>query len=712
MHRSRHARRIAGLACGLAACCCGLALAADGADDKAGTPVPLSRVVLFNAGVGYFEHKGDVEGSARLDLKFKVDDVNDLLKSMVVEDQGGGHVSTVTYGSRDPVTKALQTFSIDLTNDPSLAGILAQIRGEKIEVEVARNDKTETITGTILGLEKRERPVAAEGEKEVLKTDVLNLLTATGLRSVELEQIRNLKLLNEKLAGELKQALEVLASGHSNEKKTVSLNFIGKGQRTVRVGYVQETPIWKTSYRLVIREDEGPLLQGWAIVENTTEEDWKDVRLSLISGRPIAFRMDLYQPLYVKRPLVVPELYASLFPQVYDQDLDRAEDEFSRKRVELRDESLREKNSEAQKGYAAQNGKGEGRRLAATAGFGAMPMDKAKALDLGRSVQSMANAADVGELFEYAIESPVTLERQRSAMLPIVNSAVKGEKLSIYNESVQAKHPLNGLRMTNTSDLHLMQGPITVFDDGVYAGDARIEDLPPKSERLISYALDLDTEVAPQAKAHPDHLLTVRLAKGLLYATRKYARSTTYTIKNSGKKTKKLLVERHIDPNWKLVTPKEPSEKTRDQYRFAIAAEPGKAATLDVEEEMTQSQSFALLSIDPNSRTFYLNSGVVSDKVKAVLKEIASRQQKLADLAADKAKLEQKIKVIGDEQSRIRQNMAQLDRNTDLYNKYVKKFAEQEDLNDKTRGEIDKLSADEAKQKKSLDEYVLALEVD
>src|SRR6185312_13650599 len=115
--------------------------------------------------------------------------------------------------------------------------------------------------------------------------------------SVELDQVQNLKILNEKLAGELKQALEVLAAGHSNEKKTVSLGFQGKGKRAVRVGYIQETPIWKTSYRLVIREEEGPLLQGWAIVENTTEEDWNDVSLSLISGRPIAFRMDLYQPL-------------------------------------------------------------------------------------------------------------------------------------------------------------------------------------------------------------------------------------------------------------------------------------------------------------------------------------------------------------------------------------------------------------------------------
>ena len=150
------------------------------------------------------------------------------------------------------------------------------------------------------------------GDNDVVETEYLNLLTGDGLRSVPLASVGRIKLTNEKLDGELRQALAVLALGHATDKKTVTLNFTGQGKRPVQVGYIQQAPIWKTSYRLVLADKDAPFLQGWAIVENTTEDDWKDVRLTLVSGRPISFVMNLYQPLYVPRPVVEPELFASL----------------------------------------------------------------------------------------------------------------------------------------------------------------------------------------------------------------------------------------------------------------------------------------------------------------------------------------------------------------------------------------------------------------
>jgi hypothetical protein len=209
--------------------------------------------------------------------------------------------------------------------------------------------------------------------------------------------------------------------------------------------------------------------------------------------------MDLYQPLYVNRPVVEPELYASLRPQTYGQDLARRDNEF-RKR------GLREEQAETKgEGKGAGFGGMANREKAAALGLATnaparrqavdalKEADKDIAFNFQQGVQSAAQAADVGELFQYVIATPVTLPRQQSAMLPIVNESVKGEKVSIYNQSVQAKHPLNGLKLTNSTELHLMQGPITVFDGGAYAGDAKIEDLQPGTERLISYALDLDS---------------------------------------------------------------------------------------------------------------------------------------------------------------------------------------------------------------------------
>jgi hypothetical protein len=683
--------------------------AAQNADRPAdASPVPLEKIVLFNSGVGFFERGGKVTGDAQVELKFKADDINDLLKSMVLQDLGGGKISTVTYSSRDPVTRTLKTFAIDLTSNPTLAQLLAQIRGERIEIEAAN-----PMTGVIVGMETRKERV---GQDQVVDKEYLNLLTDDGLRSVALESVGRIRLADPKLDAELRQALAVLALGHATDKKTVTLNFTGQGEREVRVGYIQESPIWKTSYRLVLDEKEPPLLQGWAIVENTTEEDWNDVRLTLVSGRPISFLMDLYQPLYVQRPLVKPELYASLGPVVYGQDMGEADKEFAKRAGAPRSYfangnlALPESHVEALQDAAAPPAPAAAEalnRFTAPAGGAGGGF----AFGRGLAVPSVAQADNVGELFQYAIATPVDLPRQQSAMLPIVNQSVEAKKLSIYNQAVQAKHPLNGLRLKNTTDLHLMQGPITVFDSGAYAGDAKIEDLQPGTERLLSYALDLDVEVAPESKAEPEVLRTVSIIKGVLRTQHDQTRQQKYVVKNSAKTPRELLIEYPFDPNWTLVSPKEPAEKTRDQYRFALEAAPGKPAELVIDEKRTIHQEFALTNLDDGTILVYINAPQVSEKVKAALQEVIRRKAEIQNIAVQRGQLEQQIQVIGQEQERIRQNMTQLGRDTDLYRRYVKKFGEQEDQVEKLRTDIAKLQADETAKRQALDQYLSGLEV-
>src|SRR5262249_11361421 len=253
-------------------------------------------------------------------------------------------------------------------------------------------------------------------------------------------------------------------------------------KRRVRVGYVVENPIWKTSYRLSLDRNGKPSLQGWGIVENSTDEDWNDVRLALVSGRPLSFQMDLYQPLYVPRPRVEVELFTSLRPRTHDGPMDW---------MAVQRKALEE-------AHAAHHG---------TPG--------------GPKPEPRVKAEVVGEFFQYVIEHPVSLPRQKSALFPIVDKEIEGTPVSIYNETTQVKHPLLGLRFKTTTGLHLMQGPITVFADGTYAGDALIQDLQPGEERLISFAIDLGTEVVPQVVKPSEALVTVRIDKGILYATTK-----------------------------------------------------------------------------------------------------------------------------------------------------------------------------------------------
>ena len=310
----------------IAAALLGLASWAVGAEEDQARPkdddpgpkaaLPLAQVILYSSGVGYFQRDGQVDGRTELELRFKTEDINDLLKSLVVQDRDGGRVTGVTYGSRDPITKILKSFSIDLTSNPTLGQLLGQVRGERVEVSIPA-----AVTGIIVGVETKVQPA---GEDKVVQVEYLNLLTDEGLRSVPLGQVQRITLKNERLDAELRQALAVLAAGHDTQKKTVTIGFDGQGKRRVRVAYIVETPVWKTSYRLVLDDEDRPFLQGWAIVENMTDDDWKDVQISLISGRPVSFVMDLYQPLYASRPVVVPELFAGLRPQVYGEALEKA----------------------------------------------------------------------------------------------------------------------------------------------------------------------------------------------------------------------------------------------------------------------------------------------------------------------------------------------------------------------------------------------------
>jgi hypothetical protein len=662
--------------------------------------LPLKRVVLFSSGVGYFEHDGRVDDNAKVDLKFKVKDINDLLKSMVVQDFDGGHISTVGYGSNDPLDKRLSSFAVNLNGNPKLSALLEQVRGEKVEV-----DAPNKIVGAIVSIETRKTEV---GKDHFLDQSVLNLATDGGLRSVVLDNVGAIKLLNPKLDAELNKALSVLATAHETDKKTVSLDFRGEGQRRVRVGYVEETPIWKTSYRLVLSDEKKPLLQGWAIVENPTEEDWNDVKLTLVSGRPISFTMDLYQPTYIPRPQAHLELFSSLGPQRYEQDLARREMEFRK----LADAPARARASaKAAAAPAAPPPPGLAFGVGAALQEQAGEKKDADALNLAQGVQPAATGGSVGELFQYAIGTPVTLSRHESAMLPILNSEVKAEKFSIYNPGVQPKHPLNGLKLTNSTELHLMQGPITVFDGNTYAGDALIQDIPPGGERLVSYALDLDTEVAPETKGRPEQITSVRINKGTMIVERKFARTQEYTIKNSGKKLKKVLIEYPKEPNWKLVSPEKPAETTRDKYRFEVDAKPGEPAKLAVNEERTEPQHIALTNVDEGTIAFYLRSDKVSDKVKDALRNVIKQKQAIQDVANKRNQAGQQIAAIEQDQTRIRENMGKLDRNTDLYKQYVKKLTDQEGEIEKQRAAVKELQDRENQLRKALDEYLGGLEL-
>jgi hypothetical protein len=646
--------------------CLALAAVAQAQDDPAkraaaAAAVPVKAVVLFSSGVGYFEHSGTVNGEAQTELRFKAEQVNDLLKSLVLQDLDGGRIGTITYPSHDPVEKTLRSFEVDITGNPSLADLLNQLRGAKVKISAHGQE----ISGTILGVEKKQRPIGPE-DKVAVEVAVLNVFAGGTIRSVMLDDVQSLELEDRQLQEELAGALSALAQARGQDKKPVQISFRGEGERRVRLGYVVETPVWKTSYRLILRtpEKEGDekngaakpqaadgALQGWAIVENQTDNDWEDVQLSLVSGRPISFVMNLYEPLYIARPVVEPELYASLRPQRYEA-------------------GLRE---EAQRDMAVQPERERGmmaRRVPAAAAPGqAQDAVSGVALEASRidptaSIASVASAAQIGELFQYTIGN-VSLPRQRSAMLPIITDDVEVEKLSIYRASVLQQHPLNGARIHNTTGKHLLAGPITVLEHNSYAGDAQIDHLPPGQERLISYGIDLEMRIDSTKNRQESAIQTGRIVKGVLHITRRHVHTQEYLAQNKGEREKQLIVEHPLRRGWKLVETPDPIETTESLYRFRQPLPAGKEAKLVVKEQHVALEHFAILPADLGQIEMYSRSGEFPPAVREALIEAMRRKGALVSIQREIQRREQQIAELTSDQPRIRDNMKTIPPNSD-----------------------------------------------
>ena len=659
--------------------------------------LPLSKIVLYSSGVGYFQHDGTVQDRAKLDLRFNVNQVNDLLKSLVLQDFGGGKVASVSYSSRDPIAKTLGSFGINLNGNPSLGQLLTQVRGEAVELA-----SPNAITGTLIGIEKKQEVVQDGSQRRVVETEYINLLTDDGFRSIPLPTIQRVKLVNAELNRELQTALAVLATNHDTQKKTLSITFEGTGSRQARVAYLTETPVWKTSYRLVLDDARPSFLQGWAIVENTSEHDWTNVNLSLVSGRPISFIMDLYQPLYNPRPMVETELYASLRPQVYGEAMDQTASAGAKNegdKESLAKAGRRRLESKKTMGYAP------------APSVGAAMADEARSMALQEGVAPAAAGQETGELFEYRLASPVSLAKQRSGLFPIMGQEIQGQKVSIYNQIVNIKHPLHGYRLKNSSPLYLMQGPITVFDGGAYAGDARIEDLAPGQERLISYALDLKTEVEPKVEGGTQELVTVAIKKGTMWITRRIVEDRTYQIKNRDQKTRTVLIEHPYRADWKLMEPKEPTERTRDLYRFAVPVDAGKSASLRVKESLPVQESVQLMDGGLNQIVVYLQAKEVSSKVKEALQKVVALRNKLEETRSQRARQEQRIGEITSEHGRIRENMQRLQQNSELYNRYVKKLDQQETELEGIRKTVENVKVMEEEQRRELNSYLMGIDL-
>jgi len=603
------------------------------------TELPVKVVVLYKHGVGYFERSGELVGGETARLDFEESQMNDVLKSLMVSEVGGAKITSLRYDASEPLSHKLSVFPFQLGQQAPLSALLDSLKGAKLAVHLG----SEIISGAIVG--SRLVP----GDEKHPQRDVVTLLASSGeLRIVDLSAATSLKLSDPELQNQLQDYLAAIHTSHSREKRSVYIASSNRYAGKIQVSYVIPAPVWKSSYRLLLSGSGTATLEGWAIVDNLSGEDWVNVRLSLVSGRPISFISRLYEPRYVSRPMAeLPEERAGK-PVVYGGTMEGEKAPVVAGMAVSPDQTPGTARDAAGSADTLTRGMLSAQRR--------VPTRQAEA-PLS-SVEPEALAREVGELLEYSFSTPVTVPRNESAMLPFIQQKITARKLLIY-ASTNSQYPISAAEILNDTGKTLDGGPVTVFDQGAYAGEALMETVKTSDKRLIGYAVDFGTRVSTTFDSKTDLVREVHSRRGVLSIKKAIQEVRTYTIRNVDEKPKTLLVEHPAKPEYKLVQPK-PLEKTVNAYRFEVKLEPRVTEKLQVIEERVYESSVSVSSMAPDVLFSYVTNREISEAVRKHLERIAMQKQRIAETDRSLVQVDQEIKDLIQDQDRLRQNIVSL----------------------------------------------------
>jgi hypothetical protein len=589
--------------------------------------LPITEVTLYKHGVAHLERAGELKPGEAARLDFKPDDMNDVLKSLAVTDGNGGKVNGVRYDSSDPLEKRLADFPFQLGAGASLAAFLDQMKGARIELKLGAGDAA----GTIISAR-----VVQESDKS--QREVLVLLMDSGdIRSFDLGAASAVKLSDPKLQSQLTAYLTVLNQSHARDRRSVYIDAVGSGPRKLTASYMTPAAVWKSSYRLMFGAAGEPMLEGWAIVDNTSGDDWNNVRLAVVSGKPVSFITQLYAPRYVQRPFAELAENLAAAPMVYAGAMEAAKDEMGRAKAMPAPQAVRA-------------------QIASGMGGNAFRVDAAAPSSFGAT----ADTRQAGELFEYSFAMPVTVKQGESAMLPFLQQKIGARKLLVYSDSY-GLNPRDAAELTNNTGKTLDGGPITVYDDGTYAGEALVETLPMSDKRLISYGVDLGTRVTTAFNSSKEVVREIHFQRGILTTRSAMQETKTYTIKNVDAKAKTLVIEHSQRPGYTLLERK-PSETTPSAYRFEVKLAASGTETFPVREEHVYDQALSVTNLTPDVLAVYVQNKTLNEAARRQLDQIA---QKKAEVVANDAALRQAeadVTSLTQDQTRIRSNIESLNR--------------------------------------------------
>jgi hypothetical protein len=621
--------------------------------------LPVRTVVLYKHGVGYFERSGTLGPGESARLDFRAEEMNDVLKSLTITERSdqknaqGGKVTGIRYDSSIPLDQKLTEFPFRINEGEPLSAVIDQLKGARIEMDFG----PQKIAGAIVSA----RLIA--GDKDRPEREQLTLLMDSGeLRNVDLAAATAIRFADQKLQLQFKDYLAAVTGARSKDKRSVYIDSTDSKSREVRAEYITPMPAWKSSYRLLFVEGAAqPTLEGWAIVDNTTGEDWTNVRLSLVSGKPISFISQLYPPKFITRLGAELAEDRPVAPTVYTGAVTGA----------APPPPAAPRKAGVIGGALGEGGGVGGGVFRATAGI---------AMAESSTVAPAGPATEIADLFEYSIATPVTVRKDESAMMPFLQQKVSARKLIIYSDSSRP-NPFNAAELTNNTGKTLDGGPITVFDAGAYAGEALVETVKNLDKRLISYGVDLGTRISTNLDSRNDTVRELHAHNGLVVSRLSQVQKKDYSVHNVDPRAKTLIIEHPVRAGYNLIDTAKPIETARDVYRFEVKLPAGGSLDFPVSEERLYDTQTSISSLNPDGLLTYIRNKTISDTARRQLQQIADVKTQIANTDIEKRSVTDQVNNLTRDEDRNRQNITSLSSvsgQQQLVQEYARKLSDQE----------------------------------
>jgi hypothetical protein len=608
------------------------------------TDLDLKRVVLSSGGVGYFEYEATVDGDAALTLDVPLDQVDDVLKSLVVYDQGG-RAGEITLPGREPLARSFADLPFDQSALASTTALLNALQGSDV-----RAGGDEPISGQLLHAEDvSERN--ADGFTETLTR--VSILTESGVRQITLKELDPISFTDPALQAQVKTALGRVAMYRAQGQRQLTIAAHGDGQRTVRIGYVVAVPLWKASYRLVLPADataSNARLQGWAVLENFSGQSWSGVELTLLSGNPVTFRQALYQSYYVPRPSVPVESGSHVLPP---PDTGALADEAT-------------KPAGATENTTPPMLRQFARRAAPAAMAAGMPAPAPAPPPPPEPAQIEAAAASESTTqVAFTLPNKINVGAGQSLVVPVIDRELPAHRVEIYQPLTDSTHPLAAIELTNAAETGLPPGVLTLYQQGdrgaEYLGDARLAAFPAGDKRLLSYAVDNKVTVTSDSISR-DAIVKATIAEGVMHLTRLNRVTTTERISSTTPPAHLIIEKSALGGNWRLASPPaDQVEKTPGgAYRIAATLDAKGNGTVTIVEEQPVEETTQLADLGDDQIGVVVAAKELDPKLRQALGDLVQRRQTVHRLQAALERLNDERGRLTDDESRLRDNYTAL----------------------------------------------------